>query len=208
MKYTLSIALAVGLACLPAAAEDPWAPPAGFYDGATATGIALKLQLTGVMSSGHFQRNYGLYRNMSVIIDADPDTAGNILLVYNRASVSGNWDSGSTWNREHVWPQSRQPGSVSNSSTGNLGDPHALRPSNPSNNSSRGNKPFGGADVFGPNRSLGTYYFPGDFDKGDIARSLFYSDTRYTSNGLSLVHGNPSGNQMGDLGALLAWHYL
>jgi hypothetical protein len=56
--------------------------------------------------------------------------------------------------------------------------------------------------------SLGTFYFPGDVDKGDIARSLFYSDTRWTSLGLTLVNGVPSGNQMGDLNAALAWHYL
>ena len=36
----------------------------------------------------------------------------------------------------------------------------------------------------------------------------FYSDTRWSSLGLSLVDGFPSGNQMGDLTALLAWHYL
>jgi len=42
--------------------------------------------------------------------------------------------------------------------------------------------------------------------RGDIARSLFYSETRYS--GLTLVNGNPSGNQMGDLASLIEWHFL
>lgn len=202
--------LLCGIGCpLAIAGGDPYAAPDTYYSGATGTGTALKSQLAAAMAAGHIQRNYGDFRDMSRFIDADPDTPGNILLVYNRASVSGNWDSGQTWNREHVWPQSRQPGSASNSSTGNLGDPHALRPANPSINSSRGNKPFGGGGAtVGPHRSLGAFYFPGDDDKGDVARSLFYSDTRYASTGLSLVNAFPSGNQMGDLQSLIEWHYL
>lgn len=195
--------------CHSAFADDVYSPPAGYYSGATGTGTALKSQLTAAMSSGHILRSYGDFRNSASIHDRDPNNSSNILLVYNRASVSSNWDSGSTWNREHVWPQSLQPGSASNSTTGNLGDPHALRPSNPSINSSRGNKPFGGgAETTGNFRSLGSFYFPGDADKGDIARCLFYSETRYASSGITLVSGFPGANQMGDLDSLIAWHYL
>ena len=143
MKHALSLLVCAGcVVSMASGQDDPWAPPAGYYSGATGTGSVLKGQLTGAMSAGHILRTYGDFRYMSSIIDADPDLAGRILLVYNRASVSGNWDSGRTWNREHVWPQSLQPGSANNSTTGNLGDPHALRPANPSINSSRGNKPF------------------------------------------------------------------
>jgi endonuclease I len=189
--------------------QDEFSPPESYYAGATGTGLSLKTQLRSAMSAGHIQRAYGDFRNSSVLHDQDPDNPGNILLAYNRVSVSGTWNSGVTWNREHVWPQSRQPGSASNSTRGNLGDPHSLLPCNPSINSSRGNKPFGGgADTTGNHRSLGTFYFPGDADKGDVARSLFYSDTRYGSSTMTLVDGNPSGNQMGDLESLLAWHYL
>lgn len=208
-KYVVIVAVS-GMCCgLAVGGDDPYAPPASYYSGATGTGSMLKSQLTAAMSAGHVQRNYGNFRDMSRYIDTDPDNPSNILLAYNRASVRSNWDSGVTWNREHVWPQSRQPGSANNSSTGNLGDPHALKPCNPSINSSRGNKPFGGgAQTTGNHRSLGTFYFPGDADKGDIARSLFYSDTRYSSTGIVLDNGNPSGNRMGDLESLIAWHYL
>jgi len=197
-----------GCAGVATAQTDPYAPPASYYLNATGTGATLKSQLESAMSSGHIQRAYGDFRSSAVIHDADPNTPGNIILVYNLQSVSGVWDSGATWNREHVWPQSRQPGSASNSTRGNLGDPHALRPANPSVNSSRGNEPFGFGDTTGAGRSLGSWWFPGDTDKGDIARSLFYSDTRWSSLGISLRNGFPGTNQMGDLASLLAWHYL
>lgn len=202
---TLLIVLSVGVA---AAQTDPFAPPPGYYDGATGTGALLQTQLGAAMTAGHIERTYGDYRFSARFTDTDPNDPTRILLVYNRASVSAGWDSGITWNREHVWPQSLQPGDASNSTRGNLGDPHALRPANPSINSSRGNKPFGFAETTGSFGSLGAYYFPGDTDKGDIARSLFYSETRYAGLGLNLVESFPSANQMGQLSALVAWHYL
>lgn len=187
---------------------DEFDPPASYYSGATGTGSTLHSQLTSAMSLGHIQRTYGDFRSSASIHDRDPNNPSKIILVYNLASVNATWDSGSTWNREHVWPQSRQPGSASNGTRGNLGDPHALRPCNPGINSSRGNKPFGNASSTGGFGSLGTFYFTGDTDKGDMSRSLFYSETRYSSTGLSLVNGVPSGNQMGDLSSLIAWHFL
>lgn len=181
-------------------------PPAGYYSSATGTGTTLKNQLNAIMTSGHIQQTYGDFRYDSDDYDEDPNNPSNILLVYNRASVSSNWDLGATWNREHVWPQSRQPGSASNSSKGNLGDPYALRPCNPVINSNRANMAFGNYDTTGSYGSQGSYYFPGDTDKGDIARSLFYSATRYQST-LTLANGDPSGDRMGDLHSLLRWHF-
>ncbi|MCA9280488.1 MAG: endonuclease [Phycisphaeraceae bacterium] len=190
------------------ALADAYDPPVSYYAGATGSGATLKSQLAAAMSAGHVQRTYGDFRTSAAFHDADPNVAGRVWLVYNRGSVPSVWDSGLTWNREHVWPESRQPGSVNNSSTGNLGDPHALRPCNPSINTSRGNSPFGFASTTGGYGSQGSFYFPGDFDKGDIARSLFYSDTRWSSLGLSLVNSTPTGNQMGNLDSLIAWNYL
>ncbi len=204
LRHICTAAILVGLA-FPARATDP---PPGFYDGVTGTGSQLKSQLFDRMRAGHIQRRYGDFRYSAPLHDADPNRSGRVLLAYSRASVSSIWN-GSTWHREHVWPQSRQPGSASNSSRGNLGDPHALRPINPSINSSRSNKPFGGAGSSGSFGHRGSYYFPGNADRGDVARALFYSDTRYGPElGLRLVTGLPTGaNQMGDLDALVAWHY-
>ena len=195
-------------ASLSGEAAAQWDEPPGYYSGATGTGTTLKNQLTSIMSASHIQRRYGDFRFSAAIHDQDPNNPSNILLVYNVASVPATWDSAATWNREHVWPQARQPGSASNNSQGNLGDPHALRPANPIVNEMRANKPFGFFDSFGQYGSLGQYWFPGEMDKGQIARSLFYSDTRWTSQGLSLTDNFPTGNQMGGLSALIAWHYL
>jgi len=186
---------------------DQYSPSPSYYAGATGTGAALKTQLTVAMAAGHTQRTYGDFRTSARYHDMDPNNASRILLGYSRASVSYNWDSGATWNREHIWPQSRQPGSASNGTRGNMGDPHSLLPMNPGVNSSRGNKPYGNVTTTGNFGSQGTFYFPGDEDKGDVARSLFYSATRYSSSGLTLVNGVPSGNQMGDLASLITWHF-
>ncbi|QDT67444.1 Extracellular ribonuclease precursor [Planctomycetes bacterium MalM25] len=200
-----AFAHAIVLSAPLAAMAGPYDAPAGYYSTATGTGATLESQLASIMSTGHIQRTYGDFRNSAAITDRDPNNPNNILLVYDRSSVPATWDQGNTWNREHTWPQSRQPGSASNGTTGNLGDPHALRPSDPGVNSNRGNDPFGTASSSGSNGSVGSLYFPGDADKGDTARQLFYSATRY--NGLSLVNGSPGSNQMGDLAALLNWHY-
>ncbi len=185
---------------------DDFDAPTGYYSAATGQGGTLKSQLSQIITSGHVQQSYGDFKTGAARYDEDPNVPGNILLAYNRASVPANWDGGSTWNREHVWPQSRQPGDASDGTKGNLGDPHALRPANPSINSSRNNKPFGTISASGLNGHDGSYYFPGDVEKGDIARSQFYSATRYMST-LTLVNGIPSGNQMGDLNSMVRWHY-
>ena len=194
------------LCCSSAFAQ--WDAPSNYYSSATGTGATLKAQLTAAMSAGHIEREYGDFRFSAAIHDQDPSSSSNILLVYNRQSNRGIWDSAATWNREHVWPQARQPGSASNSVAGNLGDPHALRPSNVGVNSDRGNMPFGFGNTTGNYGDLGTFWYPGDACRGDIARSLFYSETRWASLGLQLVNGNPSGNRMGDLASLIEWHYL
>ncbi|MHC4976711.1 MAG: endonuclease I family protein, partial [Planctomycetota bacterium] len=199
--WTISVSVVAG--------ADPWDPPAGYYSGATGTGATLKSNLSSIMTTGHILRNYGAARYSAAITDADPDNPGNILLAYNRASVSSTWDSGNTWNREHVWPQSLQPDSASNGTANAASDSHSLRPCNPSINSSRGNKPFGLDFSTGTHASLGSYYFPGDADKGDMARTLFYFETRWgPSDGVTLVNGLPSGHQMGDLTSLIVWNYL
>lgn len=201
----LVFAQAIVLSAPLSAVAGPYDAPAGYYSSATGTGATLKSQLATIMSTGHIQRTYGNFRDSAAITDRDPNNPNNILLAYDRSSVPATWDQGSTWNREHTWPQSLQPGSASNGTTGNLGDPHALRPSDPDINRNRGNDPFGTASSTGSHGPVGSYYFPGDEDKGDTARQLFYSATRYS--GLTLVNGSPGSNQMGDLAALLDWHY-
>ena len=206
LKIRLSIFTFLLLSC--ASVDAQWEAPSDYYSNAVGTGATLKSQLTSAMSAGHIQRTYGDFRFSAAVHDKDPSNGSRILLVYNNQSNTAPWDSAATWNREHVWPQSKQPGSASNGTQGNLGDPHALRPCNTQINSDRGNLPFGFGDTTGRFGELGSFWYPGELSRGNIARSLFYSDTRWSSAGLRLVNGNPSGsNQMGDLASLIEWHY-
>lgn len=171
--------------------------PANYYDparvgGSWLTGAALHAALQGIIDN-HTVRSYDAARFALQITDADPMNPGNILLIYTGASVNAAWDGGSTWNREHQWPQSLNPGGIINS------DLHHLRPANPSVNSSRGNKPYGiGGPYFDPNQ--------GAAHRGDSARAIFYMATRYRGQ-LTVVPGVPGMGQMGNLSDLLNFHY-
>lgn len=208
MKKHLGILTAVLVISLFTRAEvrAQYDPPTTYYSSITnQTGAALQSQLWRIISS-MTGVNYGNARYSAPFTDTDPNNSRNILLIYNRASVSSTWDAGSTWNREHIWPVSRLGVSAPSNSTTNLStDLFNLRPANPSINSSRSNKPFGIDTSSGTYGHVGSYWYPGDADAGDVARAQFYMATRYTQ--LSLTDSFPSGTQMGDLSSLLNYHY-
>ena len=114
----------------------------------------------------------------------------------HRGSIPG-WDAGVTWNREHSWPQSR---GVDSTAIPDGSDMHHLFPSDPGENSTRGNLNYGGAfgaQAFGIVNDGGTKYYPGDLDAGMVARAQFYMAVRYdgTDSGtsdLELVRRQPS----------------
>ena len=180
----------------------------------TQTGTALQSQLASIMTAGHIQTSYADARDYLPFTDANPDNLTQMFEFYTHATIQKPSAShvgfvGIYESREHVWPDSLQgPGDTSNSSRGSRGDIHMLKPLDQSVNSSRGNNPYGGATTTGAARNIsGGYWFPGTTDKGDAARILFYAATRYQST-LSLVSGLPTSNtQMGDLAALLRFHY-
>ena len=203
-----AIAAVAGLAFAFPVFADIYDPPSGYYTGATGTGATLKNQLHTIISTGVMVRSYDDARVALPIIDQDPDNANNIILVYTGVSIAGIWVSGGvTWNREHTWPQSLGVGS----NGPDFSDLHHLRPCNPSVNSSRNNDPFGpqSANFWDPDHlSLSTPYRW----RGEMARAMFYMDTRYDGSeantvNLTLVNGSPGANQMGDLASLLEWHY-
>jgi len=112
------------------------------------------------------------------------------------------WDSGATWNREHVWAKSLfgtgsyDPGV---STRGIDADLHNLRAADTTVNSTRGNNIFINqiymASGFG---NYSSQWYPGDHHRGDVARILFYMDIRWGNlTNLSLI---------GDLATLIAWH--
>jgi endonuclease I len=189
-----------------------YAPPTPYYNGATGTGTTLKNNLKIIITAGFTGVSYGDARYAFAYLDQDPNNLNNILLVYNRASVPGAWDGGTTYNREHVfccsWLGIDTP---SNSYVGVGSDLFELRPCNPGVNSSRSNDPFGSDSSAGGYGHNGVYWYPGDADAGTIARTMFYMATRWSDLGLTLgeVTGTPAyGSKVGgDLSSLLRWHY-
>jgi endonuclease I len=167
-----------------------------YYDDAEGlTGDSLLLALRTIINDGFIGVSYDAARYILDETDADPDIPGNVILVYTQVSVSGVWDAGATWNREHVWPQSllgEDAGGINIAS-----DLHNLKPADPSENSSRGNDYFDNSGVSGS-------YEPVDEVKGDIARILFYMIVMYDY--LNLVDEVPDVYEMAMLATLLSWH--
>lgn len=141
-----------------------------YYDNTdlTLSDNALLLELRDLITVTHTKptKYDDLRYNTIAKADASLTDPSKVVCIYSRKEVNGAWDSGKTWNREHVWPQST---GWSKSTTAGS-DLHHVRPETPSVNSSRGNKPFG---------SKSGHYLPVDAAKGDVARILFYMLVRY-----------------------------
>lgn len=150
----------------------------------------LKLQLRELITTTHtYYTTYDDIKTMTVLTDTDPNNPNNIILLYTRKSVPGNWDGGRTWNREHVWCQSLSWFTTSEAGS----DLHHLRPADQSVNSTRNNQLYGEVtngkicyEVSGDSNTLyageykDNYFEPRDEVKGDIARIIFYLMLRYT----------------------------
>ena len=214
----------------------PTMPPASYYNSATGTGTTLRSQ----SAQHHLHRLHQRQLWRFPLHPAD-SVGGSERLVQNDSDLQQRnrslsptpvgptrrafpgWDGGTTWNREHLWPQSILGVSVSNSYTGPASDLFELAPCNPSINSSRGNNDYGTTDASGTYFNHGTnphpfYFFPGDAQKGDVARSIFYMATRYyrrhrvDSITLNVVDGFPNDTTitpitLGDRQSLLRWNY-
>ena len=111
------------------------------------------------------------YSNLSTNygpVDTDLNNKNNIILFYNGASVSSTWDQGKTFNKEHVWPQS-----FGASDSRPMGyDMHAVRPCNPSINTSRSNRGYAETDN-------ANTYIPNSSYRGDCARIIMYDYLTY-----------------------------
>ena len=165
------------------------------------SGETLLLALRSLINNGFVGVDYGAATTILAESDADPNNAENIILVYLQTSIDGSWDSGATWNREHIWPQSYLGDTADNNTVNIASDLHNLKPANPSENSSRGNKYF-------DNITTSSTYEPADEVKGDIARILFYMIVMYDY--LELID-DPNGSAVYDMGVfstLLEWHIL
>ncbi len=180
--------------------DAPWADIAnGYYaDISDSTGTTLLGEIHDLIVDTHkTYTSYGQLRGGSsgdlIDIDYDPDDPSRLYMFYSHASITNMWDSGNTYNREHVWPKSLSSGLWDESNGGS--DMHHIRPTFNPINSNRGNKLFGeltsgsessytyeGVKYVGGTYSNSLNLFePMDFAKGDCARIIMYMFVHYNT---------------------------
>ena len=168
-------------------------------------GKALLNELATISQKNHtYYTSYGELR-YNYAPDQDPNNSANLLDFYSKISINAAWDGGTTWNREHVWPQSLSGGLYG--TTGAGADIHHIRPTISSINSSRGNQLFTDFDMIKANGSEkkyngtlvaytnGDYWEPIDDVKGDTARIVLYMYMHYSKE----VDANKSFSYAGNL---------
>ena len=140
--------------------------------------------------------SYAGTRDLYKYTDCMVGNYSNISSFYSGRKLKGAWDSGSTWNREHTWPNSKISGNGEN-------DIMMLRPTSVQENSDRGNKAYGeGSSCYDPNVEA----TPNGFNvRGDCARIILYVYVRWgeTSDVLNNMWG--SSGVMESLDTLLKW---
>ena len=147
--------------------------------------------------------------------DEDPTNSNNMVYLYTRDSVAKN--PASSWNREHVWPQSCS-GTNPTTHEDNWGTTEAgtdilhLRPTYNDTNSKRGNKKYGyisGTKTAEQYNGIdygyvsGNYFEPLDAVKGDVARIVMYVYVAYNAhygNSLNIT------DTFASFDTLLKWH--
>lgn len=144
--------------------------PSNYYSGIdNLSGLALKAELREIISKVTKRTSYEDLKSYLCKTDLVVGKTNKILTIYTRKEVNAVWDGADTWNREHVWPQSK--GWFKTSGAGS--DLHHLRPELTNENSRRGNKPFTDQNKSG-------YYTVPAVARGDVARILFYLLVRYS----------------------------
>ena len=140
--------------------------------------------------------------------DQDPTNSANMVYLYTRDSVKKN--AASSWNREHVWPQSLSNGNWGTDKAGT--DILHIRPTYNDTNSKRGNLKYG---YVSGNKTTETYqgmtygytggnfFEPLDSVKGDVARIVMYLYTTYNTKYTSKINIT---NVFGSYDTLLKWH--
>ena len=137
---------------------------------------ALYKRLQKLMKDNHDHiTNYDETRSLYQYTDCQ-NGGGKISSFYSGTSIGPAWDGGGTWNREHVWPNSKGLGGNDEN------DIMMLRPTSKNENSTRGNRAYGeSSNYYHPNSESG-----GSYDvRGDVARIFLYIYVRW---------GNVNGN--------------
>ena len=162
----------------------------------TAPSSALYSQLKTLMTSKQtYVTSYDATRSLFQYTDCQLSgkETKEISSFYSGDLIGPAWDSGSTWNREHTWPDSKGDASGQGEN-----DIMMLRPTAKSENGSRGNTAYGKSSGFyNPNSES-----DGKYDlRGDVARICLYVYTRWGNTGS--MWG--SSGVMESLAVLLEW---
>lgn len=155
-------------------------------------GTALKNELNSIINKNKKTFGYDHLKESFKVTDVDPYDTSNLILCYTSEKYSISSFSSAGWNyinREHVWPNSKGVGT-----SGPGADKHMQHPCEQKINSLRGSLDFGtvkgtsdakdmseyGSQNVGNYRNS-SYFEPKDSWKGDVARTIFYMATCYSS---------------------------
>ena len=153
---------------------------------------ALYRELQDLMKSNHDYIN-GYSANNSLLKYTDcQNGGGKISSFYSGKEIGPSWDSASTWNKEHTWPNSKGLGGSDED------DVMMIRPTSVNENSSRGNTAYGqSSGYYNPNKESN-----GKYDlRGDVARIFLYVYVRWGNT--SSAWG--TGGVMESVEVLLEW---
>jgi endonuclease I len=205
-------------------------PPSGYYATAEGkAGIELRQALHNIIRNHHvipYSSTTKLDTSDSLkVLDQNPTDTNCVIEIYSGSNdLASAFGLTTGWNREHQWCDSYGLDGVEPA----YSDLHNLRAVDATVNSARGNKYYDFSDISDRN-----YKFPAHaeaplsstdtdsweappFDRGNIARSLFYMALRYTgdftnepalvlTDNITLIQS--TNYSMGKLSALLEWHH-
>lgn len=178
-------------------------------------GAAFRKQLYTIMDKSTATNSYKALNKILKL--SDPGKGGGVHPFYR---ASG--ESSTSWNKEHVWPNSRGAGE----SSGYAGtDPQVIRPTNTADNSSRSNYMYNVVPS-GTKVTSSTGWDPASFGyeaaRGESARIILYAATRYYKESTASAGGTSHGSEpleltetitessnshtMGKLSCLLKWN--
>ena len=139
--------------------------------------------------------------------DEDPLNKSNMIYLYTRDSVKKN--AATSWNREHVWPQSLSNDCWGQGTAG--ADLLHIRPTYNTTNSTRGNDKYGNVPT-GTKREYGGIFYgtsgsgmfePLDTVKGDVARIVMYVWATYVEHYAKLPEIT---NTFQSYDVMMQWH--
>ena len=214
-------------------------PYSGYYDSLVSwtNGEDLKNQLHAIIRNGYRPLSYTKSSKQNYDTNSHADHSKydfeNLDIIYSQTHCFKT-ETNKGWQREHAWCASLMCGKTTGDAVATRGratDFHNLFAAEAGGNQSRGNKNYGNAD-----RSKETYtsrlsidgndgycydetvFEPGNYDKGRVARAIFYMATMYKDaedgmDGLRILEDNViypfeagRGYAIGYLNDLLSWN--